>query len=229
MHPGLFFLWVLSLGASLGAGCYVQWVFRRDGRFENRRQVNGYELARQVLDRNHLSQAAIEEGLKGSEPFSDHAGERLFLCEKIYRGTKLADLAVSLHETISFMDASQSLLPLSSFLKKGKFFQTVMIGSWILILSGIFFPALRGLASLGQGLFVAAFLTAALCLGKETELMERSFSNLMALEGLATDEMARMKRLLKALLWNPWAAPWEAPLIFFKNRGKTSRKCLTKI
>ena len=205
MQQGLFLLWALSLGASVLALLYLEISLVRNGKFKSHRQLTGGDLARQILDRNHLNRMTIGAV---SVRRTVHFGvglDRFLLRKKVYYGSRLADLAVVLHETAHLLEESHALIPLEWRAKSARMFQGIVGASLLFILTGLFLAPLGWLSVFGQGLFVIVFFIALVSLGEEAEITERALTNLSLLEGFGTDERVRIRRLLKALRWSPIA------------------------
>ena len=212
MQEGLSFIWLVSFAVTFVSWIYLEWTWVREGAFASRRKITGCELARQVLDRNHLNRTAVASSSerKGGRLGPDF--NQLFLSEKIYYGTRLADLASSLRDASHLVEESGSFVPVSLRIRGGAFFRRGVLMAWFLILLGILLPVWKWIFHLGQILFVLAFFLVLVSWVEEGERSQRAFSSLTLLDGLGPDELARMKRLLKAMRWTPFAELIRIPL-----------------
>lgn len=195
MREGLAALWVLSLGFSVLMWAYQTFLFSRYGNYKNRRNLTGFELARQFLDRHHFNRVSIHSEARGGRAHFGLQWDRLDLSERVSSGNGVADLAVSLHETTHLLEGSKQVLPAGIRARGGTFFRLLVLVSWLLTPFG----------GIGQLLFVFAFFFACASLTEEWEVTERAAANLKLIEGLTPDEFMRIKKLLKALTWLPFA------------------------
>lgn len=219
MQDGFLFLSILAGVASLAAWFYVEISLAREGGFQSRRQVTGYELARQVLDANQHPRTAINPAVTRGRLHFGFQWDQLLLGENVYYGTRLVDLAATLHEVSHLLAASKSLIP-AALRPQGRFFRIVITGAWLLILSGILLPG-RGLNHLGQFLLILTFFLSCASLGEEWEVTERAVGGLKQLDGFETGERVRLRRLLKAILWIPVAEIFDAPIsVLLPKKGK---------
>jgi len=208
MQQGVFLLWVVCIGISLGAWIYLEVVFSRYGAFVNRRKLTGYELARQLLDRNQLSRVTVTSAEEGKR--SGDSLERFSLPEAVYHGKRLTELAQALHETERFLCGFRSVVTLYLRALGGRSFQILIAASWGLVLIGAAFSPARSVATLGQLLYVVANLLVLATLGEEFEAARRGLSSLASLEGFETDERVRLKKLLEAMRWSRAAELFQA-------------------
>ena len=221
MQEGLLFIWLVSFAVTLGSWIYLEMVRTREAAFESRRKITGCELARQILDRNHLNRISVTWD---SEPGSAHRGPRfnqLVLPEKIYYGTRLADLAGSLQGASHLVEESGSFVPASIRIRRAAPFRMGVCAAWFLVLMGMLLPGWKWIFHSGETLFVLAFLVVLVSWADEGEVTQRAFSSLALLEGLGPDELVRMKRLLQAMRWTPFAELIQIPLsLLFRNKKK---------
>lgn len=217
MREGLHFLWIFSLNVSLLAWLYYRIVSLRKEKMLNRGQVMGYEVARQVLDRNRLARTVIysvASGEKKAGPESDS----LTLDANVYSGTTLATLATALKETLHFLEASQF-----SFLSRfgpwsGRPFRILVGSAWCLIAAGLLLSSHPQIFDLGRALFVFCFFLALSSFPLEWEISEKGIAQLSFLERLWTDERVAIKEILKASRGASFAELIDIPLRTLKNR-----------
>jgi hypothetical protein len=226
MQQGIFLLWVLAVGACLGAWIYLEAALSRHGKVQSRRKVTGYELARQLLDRNQLSRIPITRTPPGKAP--SWILDELFLREENYQGSRLSQLAQVLHQTERLLVGSNSTLSLYLRTSGARTFQGIVAASWVLVLVGATFSAARSLGTVGQLLFVLSALLGVATLSEEFEARKRSVSSLASIEGLELDEKVRLKKILDALRWSSLAQLIEAPFSFYPRKPAKRNHALSK-
>ncbi|MBI4115445.1 MAG: zinc metallopeptidase [Candidatus Omnitrophica bacterium] len=200
MQVGLFFLSLFAFTASLIAWIRLEICLARNGKSQTRRLMNGYELARQVLDHNHFNRVAITASSGRRGPHFSFDFDRLFLSEKVYYGTRISDQAHALHEAGHFLEGSKSILPANIRIHGERLLRGAVLVSWISILIG-FVLRVSSILMIGETLFVLAFLIALVALVEEFDITERILSNLKVFEGYNKDELIRMRKILKAFRW----------------------------
>lgn len=220
MQEGLFFLWVLSVAVSVAALFYLEISFSVRGGVSNRRQMTGCELARQFLDRNQFHQTSV---VPVHRVWRVHFGfdiERLFLGERAYYGTHLADLATAFHEAAHLLKESKSgLLPVNLRTQGSTLLRTAILVSWGLIFWGFLFRAWSWTVPVGEFVFTVICFRALALLGEEWEIAGQAITNLAQIEGLETGERVRIKELLKTLRWSPLAEIFAEPFsILFRHQ-----------
>lgn len=225
-------VWAVSLAVTFLAWLHLKISFARVGWYPSRSKITGCELARQVLDRGHMGRTAVHFVPEvGATPARSAGGRRvvpsapsfnqLLLPERVYYGTRLADLATSLHET-AHLTEEFGAGSVSWARHGGLLLRTVVRLAWLTGLGGIFLGN-TWMRNLGQLGFSGAFLWSLVSLGQETQVTERASSQLGALEGFRVDELTRMRQLLQAMRGVCLAEIFRAPFSFvsFKKKIKT--------
>ena len=163
--------------------------------------MTGYELARQVLDRRHLTRTTVYSISAGQEKKSGVSFGELPLTEKVYFGTSLTQLTQALHETVHHLEAAKRAVSVWPGNPVGRLFRGFVVSGWVLVASGIFLPG--WILILGQTVLVSSFFTALVSLPGEWESADHAVAHLASLERLGTDERIQIKGLLKVLGWFP--------------------------
>lgn len=106
---------LVLMGVALMA--LAQWkvssAYRKYSRIQNRRHLTGFEVAREILNQNGLSNIQIYE-VQGH--LSDHynpSNHTLHLSHEIYHGTSIASLAVAAHECGHALQHQEGYKPLT--------------------------------------------------------------------------------------------------------------------
>jgi Zn-dependent membrane protease YugP len=112
-----FVLYLAFMIPPLVVGLAVQWwlkrTFARYSEIEVGSGLPGAQVARQILDRNGLTEVPVEISPGG--PLSDHYDPRkkaLFLSEPVYQPPSIAAAAVAAHETGHALQDSRGYVPL---------------------------------------------------------------------------------------------------------------------
>lgn len=197
-------MWLLipAMLFTLYAQSRVKSTFHKYLRVSARKGYSGYDVARDILDRNGLSDIGIERS-KGS--LSDHYDPRkrvVRLSPEVYEGCSMASVAVASHEVghalqhaggyIPLVIRNNFVLPIASFGSKT---------AWIFIFGGLFFQAqLFGvdLLDLGILLFSAAVLFQVVTLPVEFNASSRAVALLGDYGYVEEDELPGAKKVLNA-------------------------------
>lgn len=159
--------------------------------------ISAYDMARQLLDYNGLSDVRIEM-IKGD--LTDHYDPRhkvLRLSESSYHSSSVAALGVAAHECGHALQDAEGYMPLRI---RGALVPVANFGSslsWILIIAGILF-SMFNLITLGIVCFTAVVLFQLVTLPVEFNASNRA---LAALEGggfLQSDEIVGTEKVLRA-------------------------------
>lgn len=169
-------LLVAALVFSIYAQIKVSSTFRKYSDVTASTSRTGAQVARELLDRNNLSDIPVEI-IDGD--LTDHYDPRnrvMRLSSEVYHGHSLAALGVAAHETGHAVQHAQAYVPLNM---RNKFFPVANIGSTLafpLFIIGFFFSGSTSLffMDLGIILFTAAVLFQVLTLPVEFNASRRA-------------------------------------------------------
>ncbi|MDD5218546.1 MAG: zinc metallopeptidase [Candidatus Omnitrophica bacterium] len=203
----LAFILVVSCAAFLTQ----KMTFHRYGKFQSRRGITGYEIARHILDANGYENLIV--GLAESSDAPRRGLSSGFdLPAKVGKSTSFSDIARAAWETVLLLKTQQSapLLGLATAFKK--FLVFVIWCDWILLAASFAGPgwgSLRPVSVWGFGLvFFAAFFD----IVSEWELSNRAKASLKKFQYFEVDEWIRLKKILKCMRWSRFAQIFEVPL-----------------
>lgn len=185
----------------------------------------GAQVARQILERNGLSEVPVEISPGG--PLSDHYDPRrkaLFLSEPVYRPPSIAAAAVAAHETGHALQDSRGYFPLKL---RSAMYPAVAFASnawmWLLIIGAVL-NALN-LIALALALYAAAVAFHLVTLPVEFNASRRASVQLRELGIVGAGEQAGVNKVLTAAALTYVAGALAAlsmllyyALIFFGNR-----------
>ena len=187
--------------------------------------IPGAQVARQILERNGLSEVPVEISPGG--PLSDHYDPRkkaLFLSEPVYNPPSIAAAAVAAHETGHALQDARGYVPLkirSTMYPAVAFASTAWI--WLLI-AGAVLNALN-LVALALVLYGVAVLFHIVTLPVEFNASRRASTQLVELGIVGPSEQAGVNKVLNAAALTYVAGALAAlslllyyALIFFGNR-----------
>lgn len=177
---------LLALWAQMKVqGAYAKWL-----KVPNRRNLTGYEAARQLLSANQIGQVGIE-GVPGK--LSDHYDPRnkmLGLSQEVANGRSVASLAIVAHEIGHAVQDDTNYLPLKL---RGAIVPAVQVGA--LVGPGLFFLGLllnvTSLAWLGLIAFGATTVFALVTLPVELNASARALAMLRDNGVVVSEEEAR--------------------------------------
>lgn len=178
----------------------AQWkvssAYRKYSRIQNRRHLTGFEVAREILNQNGLSNIQIYE-VQGH--LSDHynpSNYTLHLSHEIYHGTSIASLAVAAHECGHALQHQEGYKPLT--------FRNAIIPvcnfsynlGWVAIVIGLFMGR-TSIAWIGVLLTSLMLLFQIVTLPVEFDASSRALGILND-RYLAEDEYSGAKKMLTA-------------------------------
>ena len=188
---------VVGLIITMAADIYLQSTYYKMKKIKNQKGLTGGEVARQILEKNHLENVYVVE-TRGV--LSDHYDPRqkvVRLSPDIYNGTSIASLAVAAHEVghaiqdkedYFFMRFRAFLVPLVNF--GSKF-------GYIAVLLGIIFGVMN-LAWAGVGLLLLILLFQLVTLPVEFDASHRAKVQLNQLKLTEGKESNSVLKMLKA-------------------------------
>jgi len=186
----------LVLGLAVQA--WLKRTFARYSQVDIGAGISGAQVARQLLDRNGLSEVPVEISPGG--PLSDHYDPRkkaLFLSEPVYTPPSIAAAAVAAHETGHALQDSRGYVPLklrSAMYPAVAFASTAWI--WLLIIGAVL-NALN-LVALALLLYAVAVLFHLVTLPVEFNASRRASAQLRELGIVGAGEQAGVNKVLTA-------------------------------
>lgn len=191
---------VFVLPALLIAGLaqlYVKTSFSRYSRQYNHRGYTGYQVARDILDRNGLYHVRIER-VPGS--LTDHFDPRagvVRLSDTVYQSGSVAAIGVAAHEVGHAIQHAQGYFPIKL---RSAILPVTQIGStlaWPLAIFGVVL-GMESLAMLGVWLFMAVVLFQLITLPVEFNASRRALKTIREESFLDGNEYTGAKRMLTA-------------------------------
>ena len=88
----------IGLGISLIAQLIVTSSYSKYKKVPNSKEITGYEIARQILDKNNLNDIMILETKGNLSDHYDPSRKVIKLSSDIYHGTSIASVSVAAHE-----------------------------------------------------------------------------------------------------------------------------------
>jgi Zn-dependent membrane protease YugP len=187
--------------------------------------LSGAQVARQILDRNGLTEVPVEVSPGGA--LSDHYDPRkkaLFLSEPVYQPPSIAAAAVAAHETGHALQDSRGYVPLKI---RSTIYPAVAFASsawiWLLIIGAVL-NALN-LVALALLLYAVAVAFHIVTLPVEFNASRRASAQLRELGIVGAGEQAGVNKVLTAAAFTYVAGALAAlslllyyALIFFGNR-----------
>lgn len=175
----------------------VNSTYREYVRVPNRKGISGADTARQILDRNGLSDVRIEQ-VNGT--LSDHYDPRtrvLRLSPEVYGRATIASSAIAAHEVGHAIQHSRSYAPL---VFRNTIVPVVSLASnisWLFIIGGLILGYV-GLLDIGIILFSLAVIFQLITLPVEFDASKRAMVELQNNGLLTMDEIPQGKKVLDA-------------------------------
>jgi Zn-dependent membrane protease YugP len=209
----------------LGVQAWLKRTFAKYSNVEVSSGLNGAQVARQILDRNGLTEVPVEASPGG--PLSDHYDPRkkaLFLSEPVYRPPTIAAAAVAAHETGHALQDSRGYAPLKI---RSAIYPAVAFASnawiWLLILGAVL--GALNLVAIALALYAVAVAFHVVTLPVEFNASRRAAGQLRELGLVGAGETQGVQKVLNAAALTYVAGALAAlslllyyALIFFGNR-----------
>ncbi|HEY59927.1 MAG TPA: zinc metallopeptidase [Anaerolineae bacterium] len=201
MYFGGYTLYLLISLPALLLGMWAQMkvrgAFNKYSRVQTSNGMTGAEIARKILDANHLQNVKIEQ-TRGM--LSDHYDPRkktLRLSPSVYQSNSIAAAGVAAHESGHAIQHRDSYAPLRI---RSLMVPSVQIGSWlgpVIFFFGLLM-AYDTLAWIGLGLFAATAVFALVTIPVEMDASNRAKAILTSEGMMYGNEMAGINKVLDA-------------------------------
>lgn len=188
---------ILSFLISILAQAFISISYSKYKRVNNQKGLDGFEVARKILDKNGLQDIRIVETSGNLTDHYDPTRKVIRLSSDIYRGTTIASASVASHEVghalqdkegYAFMKIRSNLVPVVNFCSKAGYIALVI--GWIF--------AYSNLAYVGIFLLAATLLFQLVTLPVEINASSRAEKQLQELHILAPSEQEGSKKMLMA-------------------------------
>ena len=170
-------MYLLMLLIPLAAQIYVSFTYRKYKSVDNSSGVTGYDVARQILDKNGLDKIYIVETKGVMSDHYDPNRKIVRLSTEVYNGKSIASMAIAAHECGHAIQDKDGYF----FLKfRSMIFPIVNIGTqfaYIVLLIGFIFEAIN-LIGLGILLVSLGLIFQLVTLPTEIDASKRAMKNL---------------------------------------------------
>jgi len=192
-------IWLLLVGVviTIWAQVKVSSAFNKYSKIASRQGLPAYQVARQILDYNGLSNIAVEQVAGNLTDHYDPSAKVLRLSQSVYRSPSIAAAGIAAHEVGHAIQDKEHYGPMKL---RSILVPTAKIGSslsWFLIIIGFLLSSF-GLVQLGIIFFSFVVLFQLVTLPVEFNASNRAMA---ALEGggfLSSEELAGTKKVLSA-------------------------------
>ena len=170
-------MYLLMLLIPLAAQIYVSFTYRKYYSVDNSSGATGYDVARQILDKNGLDKIYIVETKGVMSDHYDPSRKIVRLSSEVYNGRSIASMAIAAHECGHAIQDKEGYF----FLKfRSMIFPIVNIGTkfaYIVLLIGFIFEAIN-LIGLGILLVSLGLIFQLVTLPTEIDASKRAMKNL---------------------------------------------------
>lgn len=187
----------MTLAITTGAQIYINKWYSKTKKIKNKKEMNGAEVARLILDKNGLSNVKVEET---SGILSDHYDPRtkvVRLSPDIYNNPTIASISVASHEcghaiqdknNYAFLRLRNNIVPVVNF---------ASYAGYIAIVIGIFASALNFIW-IGIAMEMIILIFQLITLPVEFNASSRALKQLNELNVLEKTELKQSKKMLTA-------------------------------
>lgn len=184
-----------SLGISLAASFYVNFNYKRYKKVNINSKKTGFDVAREILDRNGLNKVLILETTGELSDHYDPTKKVIKLSHDIYHGSSVASTSVAAHECghaiqdkegYTFLRFRNKIVPLVNFSSKA---------GYIAIMLGILL-SLRDLIWVGIALELVILVFQLITLPVEFDASNRALKNISEMQLVNSNELEGSKKML---------------------------------
>lgn len=192
-------IWLLLLGIiiTIWAQIRVSSAFNKYSKIASRQGMPAYQVARQILDYNGLSNIAIEQVAGNLTDHYDPSAKVLRLSQSVYRSPSIAAAGIAAHEAGHAIQDKEQYGPLKL---RSILVPTAKAGSslsWVLIILG-FLLSSYGLIQIGIIFFSLVVLFQLVTLPVEFNASKRALASLEGGGFLSEDELYGTRKVLSA-------------------------------
>lgn len=190
-------LYLLILAVPLMAQFYVKFMYNKSRQVKNTKQISGFEVAREILDKNGLNDMYVVE-TQGI--MSDHYDSRqkvIRLSKEVYHGESIASMSIAAHEVGHALQDKDGYL----FMRIRSFiFPIVNIGtklSYFVLFIGVAMQ-MADLVNLGIVLVSLGLLFQLVTLPVEFDASKRALKELVENNIASNNDKDKSKKMLTA-------------------------------
>ncbi len=188
---------IITLVITLGAQAYINSSYQNTKKMKNKKNVTGQEVARAILDQNHLENVKVEEVRGILSDHYDPSKKVIRLSSEVYHSPSIASSSVAAHECghaiqdkkdYVFLRFRNAIIPIVNF---------ASIAGYFAIVIGIFASSF-GMIWFGIAMEVIILAFQLITLPVEFNASNRALQQLEELHLLERDELESSKQMLTA-------------------------------
>ena len=188
---------IITLVITLGAQAYINSSYQNTKKMKNKKNVTGQEVARAILDQNHLENVKVEEVRGILSDHYDPSKKVIRLSSEVYHSPSIASASVAAHECghaiqdkkdYVFLRFRNAIIPIVNF---------ASIAGYFAIVIGIFASSF-GMIWFGIAMEVIILAFQLITLPVEFNASNRALQQLEELHLLERDELESSKQMLSA-------------------------------
>ena len=188
---------IITLVITLGAQAYINSSYQNTKKMKNKKNVTGQEVARAILDQNHLENVKVEEVSGILSDHYDPSKKVIRLSSEVYHNPSIASASVAAHECghaiqdkkdYVFLRFRNAIIPIVNF---------ASIAGYFAIVIGIFASSF-GMIWFGIAMEVIILAFQLITLPVEFNASNRALQQLEELHLLERDELESSKQMLSA-------------------------------
>ena len=188
---------IITLVITLGAQAYINSSYQNTKKMKNKKNVTGQEVARAILDQNHLENVKVEEVRGILSDHYDPSKKVIRLSSEVYHSPSIASASVAAHECghaiqdkkdYVFLRFRNAIIPIVNF---------ASIAGYFAIVIGIFASSF-GMIWFGIAMEVIILAFQLITLPVEFNASNRALQQLEELHLLERDELESGKQMLTA-------------------------------
>lgn len=188
---------IITLVITLGAQAYINSSYQNTKKMKNKKNVTGQEVARAILDQNHLENVKVEEVSGILSDHYDPSKKVIRLSSEVYHSPSIASASVAAHECghaiqdkkdYVFLRFRNAIIPIVNF---------ASIAGYFAIVIGIFASSF-GMIWFGIAMEVIILAFQLITLPVEFNASNRALQQLEELHLLERDELESSKQMLSA-------------------------------
>ena len=192
-----YFIILFTLFITIGSSAYIKHTYIKTKKIESKKNMNGFETARKILDKNDLKNVTIDEVAVDLSDHYDPRSKVVSISTDVYRKASLASISVAAHECGHALQDKDGYV----FLKiRRKIVPLVNLASslgYVAIMIGLFAGLLKFLW-IGILLEVIILVFQLITLPVEFNASHRALIQIKDLGIVEEDEIKYCKKMLRA-------------------------------
>ena len=188
---------LITLFITIGSSAYIKHTYIKTKKIESKKNMNGFDTARKILDKNDLKNVTIDEVPVDLSDHYDPRSKVVSISTDVYRKPSLASISVAAHECGHALQDKEGYLFLTIRRKIVPVVNFASTLGYVAIMIGLF-AGLLNFLWLGILLEVVILVFQLITLPVEFNASHRALIQIQELGIIEEDELKDCKKMLRA-------------------------------